>query len=177
MNRHMLTIAAAVLTIPGHVFAQSEESKTNEKSQLVEAIFLITGLHCPPCTRTIESALYGAEGIRSIKVDWKSKSARIEYEESMVAAQHVAILIGSTPHMMGGDLHYGAWLALKVDELNDNANTQLFKSAIEKIDGVKGVALYPKQHIAAVQFTPQGDLSDQELIRTLTNAGYHVTNL
>ena len=59
------------------------------KTDLTTATFLMTGLQCPPCTQTIESSLRGAKGIRSVKVDWKTKAARIEFDETILAAQQV----------------------------------------------------------------------------------------
>jgi len=120
--------------------------------------------------------LNGVRGIKSVSVDWKSKNAHIDYDESVIPAQKVARLIADTPHMMGGNLHYGGWLALKVEELKDDASGKPIKEALTQIEGVKAVALYPKQHTVGVQFAARGELTDRELLDALTRTGYHAEN-
>src|SRR4029434_2321271 len=105
--------------------------------------------------------------IRSIKVDWKTKNARIDFDPSVLTAQEISRLIAKTPHMMGGNLHYGAWLAIKVEELKDDSTGKPIKETLEKIDGVKSVALYPKQHSVGIQFTSKGDVTDRHIIDVL----------
>ena len=103
-------------SVTGEVIPSGEK-----KTEATKATFLITGLHCPPCTKTVESSLSKVQGIEFISVDRKTKNARLEFDESVISAQQVAKTIAETPHMMGGNLHYGGWLALKVDEVRDDA--------------------------------------------------------
>src|SRR4051812_29403749 len=81
---------------------QGQHSGANQKT--VKATFLVTGLHCASCTDTIEKSLKMANGIRSISVDWKTKKARVEFNEAILPAQKVAQLVANTPHMMGPDM-------------------------------------------------------------------------
>ena len=168
----------AVLVFVSTIGVSAEEPvNTKDSPQLVKATYLITGLHCPPCTKTVESSLQHIKGIRSVKVDWKTKNAQIQFDESILPAQKIARLIANTPHMMGGKLHYDGWLELKVSEIEGDDSAKSVTDALQKIEGVKQVTAYPKQHLVAVQFDSKGQVTDSELISSLTNAGFHAANL
>lgn len=165
--------AAPIILLSIMVTARAEEprQKPAEGKEAVQATYLITGLHCPPCTRTVESSLQKAKGIHSIKVDWKTKNAGVEFDESIISAQQVAKLIADTPHMMGGKMHYGGLLILKVPSVKDDASAKRAKEAIAKIKSVKRVAAFPKNHTIGVQFSDKGDLTSEELIAALKQVG------
>jgi len=177
MNGQVFAVLVAVLTLANVAFADETRNPSSPSAETVKATFLVPGLHCPPCTRTIESSLQGVKGIRSIKVDWKTKIAQIEFDEAVLPAQEVAGLIAKTPHMMGGNMHYGGWLAIKVEEIKDDATAKPVREALGKIEGIKQTVAYPKQHAIGVQFTAKGRVSDRQLIDALTKAGYHASNL
>lgn len=81
--------------------------------------------------------------MQSVAVDWKGKHARVVYDEKILPASRLAGLIAATPHMMGGNMHYGGWLSLRVPSVQDEAGS---KSAKETLSNVKGVpALLPTQ--------------------------------
>jgi copper chaperone CopZ len=142
-----------------------------QKPALSKARFLITGLHCPPCTTTVEQSLKKAKGVRSIKVDWNTKNAVVEFDESVVPAQKVASLIAATPHMMGNDMRYGGWLALKVAGVDDEKVAAKAKEALGKVKGVSKVVVYPRQGSVGVAFTNDGKVTTQELLSALEAAG------
>lgn len=112
------------------------------------------------------------DGVKSVKVDWKTKNAKIEFDEAALPAQKLALLIADTPHMMGGNLHYGGWLALKASEIEDDASAERAKEALSKLEGVKRVVAYPKKHSLGVQFTGEGEITSHQLIEALTAAGF-----
>ena len=39
----------------------------------------------------------------------------------------------------------------------------LLKDVLSKVEGVKSVALYPKQHMVGVEFAAKGQVTDQQL--------------
>jgi copper chaperone CopZ len=158
-------------------FADESRPTSDEKRATTKATFLITGLHCPPCTKVVESSLSKSKGIRSIKVDWKTKNARIEFDESIIPAQKVTQLIAATPHMMGSNMHYGGWLALKVPDLKNDTTSKQIKDVLGKVAGVKQVATYPSQHSVGIAFGAKGDLTSAHLIDVLTKAGIKAENL
>lgn len=153
------------------VLGEPRTSKKDEKDRDTQATFLVTGLHCPPCTKTVESSLSKVKGIRSIQVDWKAKDAQIEFDEAVLPAQRVAKLIADTPHMMGRNMQYGGWLLLKVADIKDEATAKPVKEALSKVEGVKRVVAYPKQHAVGVEFGTKGDLTTKQLIEALKKAG------
>ena len=177
MKSRPFVLSIALLSITLTAFAEETRQKSDERDKTVKATYLITGLHCRPCTKTVESSLQNAKGIHSITVDWKSKEARIEFDEAVLPAQKVAKLIADTPHMMGRNMHYDGWLALKVSEVDSDETAKPVVDFLQKIEGIKRVAAYPKQHSVALQFDTKGPVTNAQLIRALAKAGYHVTNL
>ena len=175
MHKCFLLIAVGLFATCGLVLAKEPQAQPPE-SELTDATFLVTGLHCPPCATVIERSLAKENGVKSITVDWKTKQAHAAFDEKKLSAQEIANLIGRTPHMMGGKLRYAGWLALNVKELDDTSEEKV-SELLGKIEGVKRVVPYPKQHVVGIQFSERGRLTDRQLIDTLSHAGYHVKNL
>ena len=143
----------------------------------VKATFLITGLHCPPCTSTVEQSLKSVKGVKSVKVDWATKNAKVEFDEQQIGAQQIAGRIASTSHMMGGTMQYGGWLALKVPDVTAEGNADKAKAALAKVKGVSTVAVYPQQKAVGVAFTAKGDISSAQLVEALKGAGLEASLL
>ncbi|MGD9714961.1 MAG: cation transporter [Thermomicrobiales bacterium] len=166
------------------MFAQADhptskpEAKSETKHETAKATFLITGLHCPPCTRTVEDSLRGVKGVKSVKVDWNSKNARVEFDEQVIPAEQLSQRIAETPHMMGGNLQYSGWLALKVSDPKekDDAAWERIKETLSKVPGVKQVAIYKTQSGVGVRFDGKGKLTSQKLLSALADAGFKASN-
>jgi copper chaperone CopZ len=171
----VLMLLGVLLPFGSVVHADDQQPKADSDATIVKADYVITGLHCPPCTKTVESSLEHAKGIRSIRVDWKTKNAHVEFDESLVPAQKVARLIADTPHMMGSKMHYGGLLVLKVDEIKDDATAKPAKEALGKVKGVERVVAHPAQHSVEVQFATKGDVTTKQLIEALKTAGLSAT--
>jgi copper chaperone CopZ len=169
-----LTLVAYAATALGLAFGSPVYS--DEPTGPTKATFLITGLHCPPCTSTVQNSLARVKGVKSVSVNWNTKNAKIEFDESLLPAHTLASAIDSTPHMMGGGMRYGGWLALKVPSISDEASGQKVKDVLGKVDGVKTVAIYPAQHSAAVLFAGSGTVSSRQLIELLGKEGIEATN-
>ncbi len=152
------------------------EPAVKETVPTTTATYLITGLHCPPCVKTVESALTRIPGVRSAKVDWNTKNARIEFDETVAPAQMLAQRIGSTAHMMGGNLHYEGWLALKVPEVKDEALAKKAKETLGKLAGVQAVVVYPQQQSIGVQFDAKAKLTTRDLIDALSKVEIKAEN-
>lgn len=171
-----LSLLGLALLAIGATAAAQDATNSQEREESTKATYLITGLHCPPCTRTVESSLRGIEGIRSVKVDWRTKNARLEFDESVLPAQKVAHLIAGTSHMMGGNMRYAGWLALSVPEMKDDATGKQVEDALTKVKGVKRVVAYPLQHSVGISFDAEGELTSRELIDALSAAGIKAEN-
>ncbi len=164
----------SMLLIAGFVssaFAKEKIQRSSDDQEPVKATYLITGLHCAACTQTIETSLRKAKGIRPINVDWKTKKARIEFDERLVPAQEVARLVADTPHFMGSEMHYGAWLMLKVAAIKDDATAKQIKAAVSRAAGVHHVIAYPAERTIAVQFPAKGEWTTKHLIDALRKVG------
>jgi len=155
---------------------QADDGANADAKKTTSATYVMTGLHCQPCTQVVEKSLSAAPGVKSIKVDWGTKNAKVEFDESKLPAQKVAQLIAATPHMMGSTMHYGSWLALKAPELKDEATGKKAKEAVSKVAGVKAAEAFPAQHIVEVQFAAEGKATTADLIDALTGAGIKAEN-
>jgi len=135
------------------------------------ATYVITGLHCPPCAWTVESSLSRVKGIRSAKVDWTTKTARVQFDEKSVSAQQLAEVVAKTPHMMGGGMKYGGALALSVPAMHDKEMAKSVAEALEKLPGIAKVNTFPATHTLTVQFKQGSELTSSELIAVLDKVG------
>ena len=175
MVRFSFVVGAVFATFLATAFAQEPAQKAEAERRLTKATYLVTGLHCQGCTRTVESSLERVQGIRSIKVDWKTKNAQLEFDEAVLPAQKIARMIADTPHMMGRNMHYGGLLVLRVPAIKDDATAKPAQEALSKVKGVERVLAYPAQHAIGVQFATKGDVTTQQLIEALKRAGLTAT--
>ena len=168
-------LTGVVLALAGSAFGADPPASEAPAPLMVKSTFLITGLHCPPCTATVEQSLMSVKGVKSVKVDWATKNAKVEFDERQVPAQQIASRIGSTSHMMGGTLKYGGWLALKVPDVAAEGNADKAKAALAKVKGVSTVSVYPQQKSVGVSFTAQGSVTSAQLVEALKSAGLEAT--
>ena len=109
--------------------------------------------------------------MKSIKVDFKTKNATVEFDETVISAQEVARAFADTPHMMGRNMQYSAALVLSVAGLKDAATGQKAKDAFVKVEGVSKVTPFPKQEAVSVDFSTKGKVTSKQLIEALDKAG------
>lgn len=173
MKRSFVTACSAILALTASAIAAepSSDVKTPPQPQTVKCTYTITGLHCPPCTSTVEKSVKSIKGVQSAKVDWKTKNAQIEFDEQQVTAQQIAERIRTTSHMMGASMHYGSSIVLQVPEIGGMSNADKAKTALAKIPGVSKVTIYPKEKTIGVVFAEKGNVSTTQLIDTLKQAG------
>lgn len=172
-RRITATLWSCVLLLFSSLLAAAE-SESNAKApaaQTVKATFLVTGLHCPPCTATVEQSLKSVKGVKSVKVDWKTKNAKVEFDEQQIGAQQIAGRIAATPHMMGGNMRYGGWLALRVPNIAADGNAEKVKETLMKVAGVSKVSVYPQQKSVGVAFETKGTVTTNQLVEALKEAG------
>ena len=168
--RNSALVPALLILLSGLVTTASAEDPA-KTAGLTKATYAITGLHCPPCSRTVASSLEGLPGVKAVKVDWSSKSAKLTFDEGVISAQKLSQSIAATPHMMGGGMRYGGWLALSVPSLTDDAAAKSIQETLGKVPGVAKVATYPKSHTVSVQFSSQGGATSGQLIESLAASG------
>lgn len=176
ISKLLLLAGATIAMFNAAAIGQEPASSTEPEIKLTKATYLMTGLHCPPCTQRVESSLKDAKGVVDVKVDWPTKTAHIEFDETVLSAQKVAQLIAATPHVMGASLKYGAWLALRAPEIKDAASGQTAEQAVAAVDGVTSAKAYPEQHLISTYFGEKGNVTTQQLIDALKQAGMHAEN-
>jgi copper chaperone CopZ len=163
-------LAPAIMALAANGFAQ--ESKAQPvKGEVTKAMYMVTGLHCAPCTTTVEGSLRKVKGVDGIKVDFQGKYATIEFKENIISAQEVARALSTTPHMMGRNMQYGGTLVLHVAGVNDAATGQKATAALRAVEGVAKVTLFPKQQAVGIEFTPTGKVTSKQLTDALKEAG------
>lgn len=153
-----------------------EPNKEVAPAKTSNATFLITGLHCRPCTSTLQASLAKVKGIKSAKVNWETRNARLEFDEGVITAQGVASAITNTPHMMGRGMQYGGWLALSVPDFGDESVAKKASEALGKVKGVTKVVPYPKQKAVGIAFGQGGAVSSKELIDALATIHVKASN-
>jgi copper chaperone CopZ len=158
--------------------ASGDEPRAQDvAADATQATFLITGLHCPPCTRTVEASLLRTKGVRSVSVDWRTHNAKVAFDESQLPAQALAQRVAGTAHMMGGGMRYAGWLALQVDGIKEEKMAEAAKAALLKVPGVAKVVAYPAQESVGVMFDGAGKATSAQLIESLQEAGIKARNL
>lgn len=172
MNRMLMSVG--LLLAASNLYG--DDATATKSDEPTKATYTISGLHCPPCTKTVESSLKRLTGVRTAKVDWATKSAKVSFDESVLSAQQLAAAIASTPHMMGGGMSYGGWLALSVPGIKDEASAKEAETSVRGIKGVAKVGASPKQHTLSVQFASDGKVSSKQLIDALDAAGFKASN-
>jgi copper chaperone CopZ len=180
MKSTSLASFAVAFLMVGSVLADDPkptEKAPEAKVAPTKATFLITGLHCPPCTRTVEASLQRTKGIKSVSVDWRTHNAKIEFDESLIPAQSLSQLIAGTPHMMGRGMQYGGWLALKAEGVKDAKTAEAATAALQKVPGVVKVQVYAEQESVGVLFDAKGKATSAQLVAALEEAGVKASNL
>jgi copper chaperone CopZ len=176
MRKSFVIAGALLMSWALAAMVQAQDAAKAEAKKTTSATYVMTGLHCQPCTQVVEKSLSAAPGVKSIKVDWATKNAKVEFDESKLPAQKVSQLIAATPHMMGASMHYGSWLALKAPDLKDDAAAKKAKEALGKVAGVKAAEAFPVQHVVEVQFASDGKTTTADLIDALAGAGIKAEN-
>jgi len=177
MRNQLFGLFLILFFFPTIAVEKEPAQKSGDSQKTVKVTYLISGLHCSSCTNTIETSLGKVKGVRKINVDWKTKKARIEFDEAVAPAQQVAQLVADTPHFMGPDMHYGAWLMLKVREVKDDATAKKTKAAVSKAAGIQHVIAFPAEHSIAVQFPAKGKMTSQQVVDALRKVGVEATPL
>lgn len=174
-----IVVHAGLVLASSRIYADAPPPPKDGESRRptsTKATYLLTGLHCPPCTRTVEASLKSIKGVKSASVDWNTKNAKIEFDESTISAQQLSASIARTPHMMGGNMQYGGWLALKVQGVKSEDVAKKAQKAIEKLKQVARVSVYPKQDALGIAFKGDGRVTTQELVQILKDEGLTATN-
>jgi copper chaperone CopZ len=162
----LLSIAILAVLVFNASYAHADSQGT-----ATTATYAVGGLHCPPCTRTVESSLARTKGIKSAKVDWATKSAKVQFDENIITAADVADTVARTPHMMGGGMKYSGTLALSVPAVQDKETGKTAAGVLEKLPGVAKVTAFPTSHTLTVQFKDRAKLTSAQLIEALGQIG------
>ena len=112
-----------------------------------------------------------AEGIKSITVNFPTKWATVEFDESKISAQEVSRTMFQAPHAMGKDMKYGGYLLLSLPDAKDKATQAKATTTLEKVEGVVKAVYYPQTKFVAIQFADKGKVTSTQLIKALDDEG------
>lgn len=82
-----LTIAAVAVTSVG---ATSASSARTPAAPVQVATFTVANMTCATCPITVKKAMSGVRGVRSVKVDFVGKTARVEFDPKVTNAASIA---------------------------------------------------------------------------------------
>lgn len=97
--------------------------------------------------------------------------ATITFDENAISAQEVANAMSGTAHMMGKGMQYGGVLVLSVRGVGEGPTATKATQALNKVEGVAKVLLYPRQQAVGIQFTGKGKVTSKQLLDALAAAG------
>jgi periplasmic mercuric ion binding protein len=97
--------------------AEATEKTLNPDAEYIAAKFEIDGMMCAMgCAKVIEKNLAQMDGVRSVEVDFESKTAKIEYDEAMVNPDLVMASVNKT-----GDAYaVTSWNGEQLNALEEN---------------------------------------------------------
>lgn len=79
------------------VETQQEEKKLNPDAEYLAIDFEIEGMSCAMgCAKVIEKNLAKMDGVKSVKVDFESKTANIEYDAQMTSQESIIATVKKT---------------------------------------------------------------------------------
>lgn len=166
----LATATVGVMTLAAASGAQ--ESKTQPaKGEPTKAVFWVPNQHCMECATALEGSLKKVAGIKSTAVNFPTKWATVEFDESAISAQEVSRAMFQAPHAMGANMKYGGFLMLSVPEAKDKATQAKATAALGKVKGVAKAVYYPQTKAVTIQFADKGRVTSTELIKALEDAG------
>lgn len=166
------TIGLAVLSVTG---SAQETKKQPAKKELTKAVYWVPNQHCMECATALEGSLKKVAGIKSTAVNFPTKWATVEFDESVISAQEVSRAMFQAPHAMGANMKYGGYLMLSVPDAKDKATQTKATTALGKVEGVAKAVYYPQTKAVAIQFADKGKVTSTDLIKALEDAGLKAT--
>ena len=95
MKRPLFTAAAAAILAIGAALFLVPQLKVNAQSttaatETVTATFAIQNMTCAMCPITVRKAMEGVEGVRSVDVDFETKTATAVFDPSTTSTTDIA---------------------------------------------------------------------------------------
>lgn len=95
MNRTLtFLLAAAVLGLGGlgaPVFAPTVVAQAADEAALQTRTFTVEKMTCAACPITVKTAMSRVEGVRSVEVDYESKTATVTFDPAVTTAKEIAL--------------------------------------------------------------------------------------
>jgi copper ion binding protein len=90
MKRLVLLFVSTILAV-GVVTSQAKQSSDTKKasSQVLKTTIKVPTIICGTCVRTVTSAVEKLDGVRTVKVDLKKKTATVTYASTKVSVDQL----------------------------------------------------------------------------------------
>ena len=165
-------LCPAIICMVGLVMnGNAQDSKKEaQKGGITRAMYWVPNQHCPDCAMALEWSLRKIGGIKSVTVNFPTRWATVEFDESHISAQEVSRAMFQAPHAMGKDIKYRGFLLLSV-LAKDKAAITKATTTLEKMDGVAKAVYFPQTKFVAIQFADKGKVTSTQLINALESAG------
>ncbi len=146
------------------VVALSQQSAP-QKPEIRTVALKIGGFHCAACGDAVANGLKQLDGVQEVKVDLKTNSATVTYDEAVLPVCQVALAVGNIPHAMGSGMRYSCRLALSLQK----GDARKVAAAVAKINGVEKVDR--EKNTLLITFKRDARVRYAELEKAVRNAG------
>ena len=141
-----------------------------KKAVPTQATFSIRGLRTAEEELKLKRLLEGCTGVLRAEVRFTSQCIKIEFDEEIVPVQAATRLV--TARMpTDREVPLVASIFLKIPSIRNEAQARLAVHVLQKVRGVERVRPLPDRQAVEVRLTHDGDLTTQDLIRTLAVEG------
>ncbi|KAJ4950652.1 hypothetical protein NE237_027484 [Protea cynaroides] len=133
----------------------------------------IKGVTCTSCSRTVESALQGIEGVKKAQVALATEEAEICYDPKVLshnqlleAIEHIdfeAVLISTG--------EYRSKIQLKIDGVRTNHSMRMIENSLQALPGVQDVTIDPMIHKISLSYNPD-ETGPQTFIQVIESTGF-----
>lgn len=161
-------VTLTVLLCSAVAFAQNQQSS---KPDPVKVLLRVDGMTCGHCANSVRSGILQVKGVQRVLVSLKDAQAEVDFDANQAPVQALAQAVeqaGGTRHM------FGATLLLSLDGVKDKAAADRVQAALQKVPGVRAVAVLVEKKQATVEFTQKGSSTLKQLTDAVQKAGYKV---
>ncbi len=155
-----------------------------ERPSLPGKLLTVEGMMCAHCTGRVEKALSALEGVTAVEMDLEQKTAAVTLA-SPVADEVLVKAVADAGYEVtdirsGLPLHhekgvYPMTRTLTIEGMMCSHCTGRVEKALSALEGVSAVEMNLEQKTAAV--TLASPVSDEVLVKAITDAGYEVTGV
>lgn len=161
-------VTLTVLLCSVVAFAQNQQSS---KPDPVKVLLRVEGMTCGGCASSVRSSLSQVKGVQRVLVSLKDAQAKVDFDANQAPVQALAQAV----EQAGGARHmFRAALLLSLDGVKDKAAADRVQAALQKVPGVRTVAVSVEKKQATIEFAQKGSATLKQLTDAVQKSGYKV---